>query len=102
MQQYFSHAIPVDFDGMGLLQVENHILQKKKLQDIQFLTKNDTRIYSCLVPFKTALWQSKRLLIDILQNKANNYEMVLVFYAGLTGLKTVDLEGVLSAMIMNV
>ena len=39
------------------------------------------------------------LLIDILENNANNYEMVLVFYAGLTGLKTLDLEAVLFAVI---
>jgi len=39
------------------------------------------------------------MLIDILNNKANNYEMVLVLYAGLTSLKTIDLEAVLSAVI---
>ena len=43
--------------------------------------------------------EQRMLLIDILENKANNYEMVLVFYTGLTGLKTVDLEAVLSAVI---
>ena len=87
---------------MGLLQVENHILQKNNYRTFSFLQRT--------IQESTAAWylsqlycdNQKRLLIDILQNKANNYEMVLVFYAGLTYLKTVDLESVLSAVIMNV
>ena len=99
MQQYRGHAIPMDFDGMGLLQVENHILQKSNYRTFSFLHRTVQEFAAAWYLSQLHHDEQRMLLIDILENKANNYEMVLVFYAGLTGLKTVDFEAVLSAVI---
>ena len=94
MQRYLGHAIPMDFDGMGLLQVENHILQKSNYRMFSFLRRTIQEFAAAWYLSQLHCDEQRMLLIDILENKANNYEMVLVFYAGLTGLKTIELETV--------
>jgi len=97
--QPHGQVIPVDFDGMGLLQVENHIMQKSNYRTFSFLHRTIQEFAAAWYLSQLHCDDQTTLLIDILKNKANNYEMVLVFYAGLTGLKSIDLEAILSAVI---
>ena len=99
IQQHPGQVIPMDFDGMGLLQVENHIMQKSNHRTFSFLHRTIQEFAAAWYLSQLHRDEQRMLLIDIMENKANNYEMVLVFYAGITGLKTIDLEAILSAVI---
>ena len=83
--------IPSDYDGMGLLKVENHELSKEFYKTYTFLHRTIQEFL--------AAWYLKEThgheayLIDIFDCTA--FEMVWVFYAGLTGFKGVEINDIL-------
>jgi len=99
MHQYHGYGIPGDYDGLGLLQVENHIMRKGNYRKFSFLHRTVQEFAAAWYLSQLHCDDQRETLIGILENKANNYEMVLVFFAGLTSLKTIDLEDILSAVI---
>ena len=97
IRMYYGQAIPIDFDGMGLLQVENHILHKSNYRTFSFLHRTIQEFVAAWYLSKLPLYKQEMTLTDIVHNKA--CEMTLLFYAGLTGLRTIKIETVLSAVI---
>ena len=87
--------IPLDYDGMGLLQVENHELTKQVYKTYTFLHRTIQEFL--------AAWYLKKIpgreacLVDIFDDKA--FEMVWVFYAGLTGFRSVNINNILAANV---
>ena len=79
-------SVPSDYDGMGLLQVENHLLNRDSYKTYHFVHKTVQQfLAACHV---TKLQEQKDI---ILKNfKSEDFEMVLVFYAGLTRFKIFD------------
>ena len=78
-------SVPLEYDGMGLLQVENYILRRGNNKTYHF-------IHRTVQEFLTAMHMTKvpdqKNLLQCFRNE--NFEMVFVFYAGLTGLKIFD------------
>ena len=79
-------SIPLDYDGMGLLQVENHMLNRGSYKTYNFLHRT--------VQEFLAAWHMAQTLeqnIDILRHFQNtNFEAPFIFYAGLTGFKCLE------------
>ena len=94
---FMNGALPLDFDGMGLLQVENDILTKSTYKTYHFLHRT-------VQEFLAAWYLSQQLqqmqgehLIKIFDD--NTFEMVWVFYAGITGFKSIEIKSILSDII---
>ena len=90
-------ALPLDFDGMGLLQIENDILNKSTYKTYHFLHRT-------VQEFLAAWYLSQQLqqmqgehLIKIFDD--STFEMVWVFYAGITGFKSIEIKSILSDII---
>ena len=97
IRHYYGQAIPIDFDGMGLLKVENHIMHKSNYRTFSFLHRTIQEFVAAWYLTKLPSNKQEMMFINILDNKA--CEMSLLFYAGLTGLRTINIEIVLSAVI---
>jgi len=92
---FSDREIPLDFDGMGLLQVENHNLSKKIYKTYTFLHKTIQEFLAAWYLMDTR--QQKDHLVNIFDKKV--FEMVWVFFAGLTGFKHVKINEILSAKL---
>ena len=91
---YFTHnqiqkhyqSLPLDYDGMGLLQVENHMLCRGSYKTYHFIHKT--------VQEFLAAWHMTQIpeqRINIIEHFQDiNFEIVLIFYAGLTGFESLD------------
>ena len=78
-------SIPLDNDGMGLLQVENHMLNRGTYKTYNFIHKT---VQEFLAAWHTTKMPDKKSILENLQ--LEHFEMVLVFFAGLTGFKLFD------------
>jgi len=95
--QYYGHDISMDYDGMGLLQVENLLLYKSCHRTFSFLHKTVQEFAAAW--YLTTCDEQEKMIIDMFENRRCNYEVVMVFYAGLTGLKgTINIETILSPL----
>ena len=72
--------VPLDFDGMGLLQVDNYMLRRGSNTTYHFIHKI---VQEFLVAMHMTKVPDKNSLLQCFKNE--NFEIVLVFYAGLTG-----------------
>ena len=79
-------SIRLDYDGMGLLQVENHLLNRDCYKTYHFIHKTVQEFLAAW--HMTQMQEQKCIILENFQNK--DFEMVLVFYAGLTGFKNFD------------
>ena len=85
--------VPLDFDGMGLLQVDNYMLRRGSNKTYHFIHKT---VQEFLVAMHMTKVPDKNSLLQCFQNE--NFEMVFVFYAGLTGLKIFDVVELFSCI----
>ena len=90
-------AIPLDFDGMGLLQIENDILNKSTYRTYHFLHRTVQEFLAAWYLSQKSQQKQEEHLKEIFDN--NTFEMVWVFYAGITGFKSVEIKSVLSDVI---
>ena len=82
----FYQLVPLDFDGMGLLQVDNYMLRRGSDKTYHFIHKTVQEFLTAM--HMTKVPDQKNSLLQCFQNE--QFEMVFVFYAGLTGLKRFD------------
>ena len=92
---FFGRKVPLDYDGMGLLQVENHDLSKQIYRTYTFLHRTIQEFLAAW--FLKNKRGQEMYLVDIFDDKA--FEMVWVFYAGLTGLKGITLSHILASKV---
>jgi len=103
MQQYCGHVIPMDYDGMGLLQVESDLLYKSCYRTFSFLHRTVQEFAAAwhltLLPHDEQRGMVIDIFTDILQNKTCSCEVAMVFYAGLTNLEAITIETIISAAV---
>ena len=85
MQKLYQ-SIPLDYDGMGLLQVENHMLNRGSYKTYNFLHRTVQEFLTAW--HLTKLPESKMIVLENLQ--IEHFEMAFIFFAGLTGFKMFD------------
>ena len=78
-------SVPLDYDGMGLLQVENDLLNRNSYKIYHFMHKT---VQEFLAAWHATKMQEQKIILENFKNE--DFEMVLVFYAGLTGFKLFD------------
>ena len=89
---YFTHNdiekiyqfVPLDYDGMGLLQVDNYMLRRGSNKTYNFIHKTVQEFLAAVCIHMIKVPEQKNIL-QCFQNE--KYEIVLIFYAGLSGLK---------------
>ena len=79
-------SVPLDYDGMGLLQVENHMLNRGSYKTYNFIHRTVQEFLAAW--HMTKIPKKKSTISENLQ--LEHFEMVLVFFAGLTGFKLFD------------
>ena len=79
-------SVPLDYDGMGLLQVENDLLNRDSYKTYHFIHKTVQEFLAAW--HVTKMQEQKSIILENFKNE--DFEMVLVFYAGLTGFKIFD------------
>ena len=79
----FYQLVPLDFDGMGLLQVDNYMLRRGSNKTYHFIHKTVQEFLTAM--HMTKVPDQNNSLLQCFRNE--QFEMVFVFYAGLTGLK---------------
>ena len=84
-------SVPLEFDGMGLLQVDNYMLRRGSNKTYHFIHKT---VQEFLVAIHMTKVPDQKSLLQCFQNE--NFEMVFVFYAGLTGLKILNFAKLIS------
>ena len=77
----------VSFDGMGLLQVTNHCYYESSAKTYEFIHKTIQELLASWFLSEQPIWYQERELRKMF-NKSE-FEMVWLFYAGLTKFKTV-------------
>ena len=78
------NLFPLDYDGMGLLQVCNYMLRRGSNKTYNFTHKTIQEFLAAW--HMTIISDHKKQSVKIFF-KMKHFEMVFVFYAGLTGLK---------------
>ena len=86
MQKLYQ-SIPLDYDGMGLLQVENHMLNRGAYKTYNFIHRT---VQEFLAAWHMMKMLEKNSILKDLQ--LDHFEMVLVFFAGLTEFKLCSAE----------
>ena len=85
MQKLYQ-SVPLDYDGMGLLQVENHMLNRGSYKTYNFIHRT--------VQEFLAAWhmtQTPEQKIDVSEHfQDKNFEIPFIFYAGLTRFKCLE------------
>ena len=76
-------SVPLEYDGMGLLQVDNYMLRRESNKTYQFIHKTVQELLAAMHMTKAP--NQKNSLLKCFENES--FEMVFVFYAGLTGLE---------------
>ena len=94
---FLSGALPLDFDGMGLLQIENDILNKSTYRTYHFLHRTVQEFLAAWYLSQKSQQKQEEHLMEIFDN--NTFEMVWVFYAGITGFKSLEIKSILSDVI---
>ena len=89
--QKLYQCVPLDYDGMGLLQVENYILRRGSDKTYNFIHKTVQEFLAAWHMIKIP--DEKSNLLKYFQTE--NFEIVFVFYAGLTGFKHFDVAEIL-------
>ena len=84
MQKLYQ-SIPLDYDGMGLLQVENHMLNRGSYKTYNFIHRT---VQEFLAAWHMTKLPDQKTVKENLQ--LEHFEMVLIFFAGLTGFKLFD------------
>ena len=84
MQKLYQ-SIPLDYDGMGLLQVDDHMLNRGSYKTYNFIHRTCQEF---LAAWHMTKLPDQKHIIENLQ--LEHFEMVLVFFAGLTGFKLFD------------
>jgi len=102
MRQYYGKTIEMDYDGMGLLQVENLLLHRKCYRTFSFLHRTVQEFVAAWQLTSLKPDEQCRVIIEILQNNSINSEMLVVFYAGLTQLRIINFKTILSAIIERI
>ena len=87
-------AVPLDFDGMGLLQIENDILNKSTYRTYHFLHRTVQEFLAARYISQKSQQKQEEHLKEMFDN--NTFEMVWVFYAGITGFKSIEIRSILS------
>ena len=87
-------SVPLDYDGMGLLQVENHMLNRGSYKTYNFIHRTVQEFLAAW--HMTKIPKNKSIILENLQ--LEHFEMVLVFFAGLTGFKFIDFAELLPVM----
>ena len=72
--------VPLEYDGMGLLQVDNYMLRRGSNKTYHFMHKT---VQEFLAAMHMTKIPDQKSLLQCFQNE--QLEMVFVFYAGLTG-----------------
>ena len=72
--------VPLEYDGMGLLQVDNYMLRRGSNKTYHFIHKT---VQEFLAAIHMTKIPDQKSLLQCFQNK--QLEMVFIFYAGLTG-----------------
>ena len=85
MQKLYQ-SVPLDYDGMGLLQVENHMLNRGSYKTYNFIHRTVQEFLAAWHLAKRS--EPKNNILESLQTE--HFEMVLVFFSGLTGLRLFD------------
>ena len=87
MQQlYHPKPVPLDYDGMGLLQVCNYMLRRGSNKTYNFIHKTVQEFLAAW--HMTKMPDQKCKVLKYFQDEP--FEMVFVFFAGLTGFKQFD------------
>ena len=84
--QSLYQSVPLDCDGMGLLQVENHMLHRGCYKTYHFMHKTVQEFLAAW--YMTKIPEQNVKILEHFQNK--NFQIVLIFYAGLTGFKCLE------------
>ena len=92
---FFGRKIPLDYDGMGLLQVKNYDLSKQIYRTYTFLHRTIQEFLAAW--FLKSTQGQETFLVEIFDDKA--FRMVWVFYAGLTVLKGIKLNHILASKV---
>ena len=74
-------SVPLEYDGMGLLQVDNYMLRRGSNKTYHFIHKTVQEFLAAI--HMTNVSDQKNSLSQFFRNE--QFEMVFVFYAGLTG-----------------
>ena len=85
-QLYQPKPVPLDYDGMGLLQVGNYMLRRSCNKTYNFIHKTVQEFLTAW--HMTKIPDQKCNVLKYFQTE--HFEMVFVFYAGLTGFKQFD------------
>ena len=80
---FSSEKIPSNYDGMGLLKVENHVLLNRGYKTYAFLHRTIQEFLAAW--YLTDTRKQEMHLLEIFNDEA--FHMVWIFYAGLTGFK---------------
>ena len=95
--QKLYQCVPLDYDGMGLLQVGNYMLRRGSNKTYNFIHKTVQEFLAAW--HMTKIPDEKSNLLKYFQT--GHFEMVFVFYAGLTGFKHFDVAEILPMINEN-
>ena len=95
--QKLFQCVPLDYDGMGLLEVGNYMLRRGSDKTYNFIHKTVQEFLAAW--HMTKIPEEKSNLLKYFQTK--HFEMVFVFYAGLTGFKHFDVAEILPLINEN-
>ena len=96
-QLYHPKPVPLDYDGMGLLQVGNYMLRRSCDKTYNFIHKTVQEFLAAW--HMTKIPDQKFNVLKYFQNE--HFEMVFVFYAGLTGFKQLNFAKLLPLINEN-
>ena len=96
IQKLYQH-VPLDYDGMGLLQVGNYMLRRGSDKTYNFIHKTVQEFLAAW--HMTKIPDEKSNLLKYFQ--IEHFEMVFVFYAGLTKFKHFDFAEILPLINEN-
>ena len=96
-QSYQPKPVPLDYDGMGLLQVGNYMLRRSCNKTYNFIHKTVQEFLAAWHMTKTP--DQKSNVLKYFQDE--DFEMVFVFYAGLTEFKQFDFAEILPLINEN-
>lgn len=95
---FLHEAIPSSFDGMGLLQIENDILNKSTYKTYHFLHRTVQEFLAAWYLSQKQQQKQEQHLIKIFDNRT--FEVVWIFYAGITGFKGIEIKSILSNTVL--
>ena len=90
-----NEKIPSNYDGMGLLKVENHVILSRVYKTYAFLHRTIQEFLAAW--YLTDTRKQEMHLLDIFNDET--FHMVWIFYAGLTGFKNISINNIITLSV---